>query len=411
MPSQTFGNPFIQGESVDDLRRSTQFWMERIFNHLDQIAGLRGTPTFYADIDANTKRITGLGKPVRSTDAERVDFSLRRVKEGGNFDAGGMNIENVHAATDMAQAVNLEQLRNEILATLASGLAAEPYVVATLSATLTAERVLTPELSVLTVTDNGAGSTIVVGIATNGVSDAKLRQGVATSVVGRSANSLGNVADIAAASDGQILGRFGTTVSFSATPNIATSVTVPLVIGGIAVGSSLDLKSTSGAGTTDFIRFLVGNNGATEAARILDNGNFGFGTISPGNRVEIGGTGASRLAITGGTATAAIDWALTSGWGANAIISAVSGNDVRGTVTVTTSVLDTPTLNPVITLTFKDGTWTNAPFAVSNINANGTGPMGASSCKTTATTLVLTYDGTPTALSALTYIFNYWVVA
>lgn len=46
-------------------------------------------------------------------------------------------------------------------------------------------------------------------LTANSVSDAKLRQGVATSVIGRSANTTGNVADIAASAAGQILVRTG----------------------------------------------------------------------------------------------------------------------------------------------------------------------------------------------------------
>lgn len=60
-----------------------------------------------------------------------------------------------------------------------------------------------------------------------------------------------------------------------------TSLTNPLLIGGTAVGSSLSLKSTSGVGTTDFIKFLVGNNGATEAARILHSGQVVIGDTAP----------------------------------------------------------------------------------------------------------------------------------
>ncbi len=137
-------------------------------------------------------------------------------------------------------------------------------------------------------------------------------------------------------------------------------------------------------------------------------------TMYPDGSLEIGaGTttlGKSRLGLTGGTAVATTDWALTAGWGAGATISAVTGNDSRGTVTVTTSIADTPALNPTITLTFKDGTWTSAPFAVANMNTASTGLLGAASSSTTATTLVIQFDGTPTALSANTYIFNYIVI-
>lgn len=49
----------------------------------------------------------------------------------------------------------------------------------------------------------GAGGDLTA----NSVTDAKLRQGAATSVIGRSANSTGNVADIAATVDDRVLGR------------------------------------------------------------------------------------------------------------------------------------------------------------------------------------------------------------
>jgi len=57
----------------------------------------------------------------------------------------------------------------------------------------------------------------------------------------------------------------------------------PAMIGGAEVGSSLTLQSTSGNGSADFIKFAVGNNGATEAMRVLNSGNVGIGTTSPAN--------------------------------------------------------------------------------------------------------------------------------
>lgn len=51
-------------------------------------------------------------------------------------------------------------------------------------------------------------------IGANKVTDAMLRQSAALSLVGRSANSTGNVADIAAASDGQVMRRSGTSIGF-----------------------------------------------------------------------------------------------------------------------------------------------------------------------------------------------------
>jgi Pectate lyase superfamily protein len=80
--------------------------------------------------------------------------------------------------------------------------------------------------------------------------------------------------------------------TFSASPVIGTSVTCPLFVGGSAVGSSLSLQSTSGVGTTDFIRFLVGNNGATEAMRILHSGSVvinGVSVVTAGDVFSVGG--------------------------------------------------------------------------------------------------------------------------
>lgn len=59
--------------------------------------------------------------------------------------------------------------------------------------------------------------------ANNSVTNARLRDSVATSVIGRSANSTGDPADIAAASDGQVLRRASGTLAFGqiATAGIA----------------------------------------------------------------------------------------------------------------------------------------------------------------------------------------------
>ena len=92
----------------------------------------------------------------------------------------------------------------------------------------------------------------------------------------------------------------GTVVAMQTAPTFITNITSPLVIGGTAVGSSLSLQSTSGAGTTDFINFKVGNNGATEAARIFHNGNVNIGnTTDSGSKFTVFG-GKSIFAGTGG---------------------------------------------------------------------------------------------------------------
>ena len=52
-------------------------------------------------------------------------------------------------------------------------------------------------------------------IATNGISNTLIRQSVGVSVIGRSANSTGNVADITASADGQVLLRAGGALTFT----------------------------------------------------------------------------------------------------------------------------------------------------------------------------------------------------
>lgn len=84
---------------------------------------------------------------------------------------------------------------------------------------------------------------------------------------------------------------------FDTTPTFTTNITAPLVIGGTGTTSTLTFKTTSGVGTTnaDMI-FQVGNNGATEAMRILNSGSVGIGTASPSSKLDITTNG-----ITAGT--------------------------------------------------------------------------------------------------------------
>ena len=68
---------------------------------------------------------------------------------------------------------------------------------------------------------NFNGSADVTAAATiqpNVVTDAKLRSGTACSVIGRSANTTGNVADIAASADNQVLRRVSGALGFSTIP-------------------------------------------------------------------------------------------------------------------------------------------------------------------------------------------------
>ncbi len=78
-------------------------------------------------------------------------------------------------------------------------------------------------------------------------------------------------------------------LAFATSPTFTTSIIDPLVIGGTGTTSTLTFKTTSGVGTTnaDMI-FQVGNNGATEAMRILNSGYVGIGTATPLTRLQVG---------------------------------------------------------------------------------------------------------------------------
>ncbi len=62
------------------------------------------------------------------------------------------------------------------------------------------------------------------------------------------------------------------------------------VAGGVFSSSFLTLKSTTANGTTDYIRLAVGNNGATEAMRVINNGNVGIGTTTPTYKLQVNGS-------------------------------------------------------------------------------------------------------------------------
>ncbi len=111
-----------------------------------------------------------------------------------------------------------------------------------------------------------------------------------------------------------------------------------------------------------------------------------------------------RLKATQGTALGAGDFALSAGWGDTpaASISAVVGTDQATTFTVSAGTANF-SANPTVTLTFKDLTWTSNPICVAN-RGNATAPTtGFATTTTTATTMVLTFQGTP---GAGTYLFN-----
>lgn len=99
-------------------------------------------------------------------------------------------------------------------------------------------------------------------IANNAVTNAKFRQSGALAVVGRSANSTGNVADIqGTASSGQVLRVSGTTLGFGtvATAGIANSAVTLAKIANAAANSKLLGSGATGSGSA-YTEITLGTN-------------------------------------------------------------------------------------------------------------------------------------------------------
>ena len=145
--------------------------------------------------------------------------------------------------------------------------------------------------------DGSSNVTAAATIQPNAVSNAKFRQSGALSVVGRSANSTGNVADITAGTNHQVLRRSGTSLGFGA---IALDQSA-------AVSGSLPV-SNGGTGQSSFAAGRVLFGGASigsDTALFWDNSNkrLGVNTTSPRERIEVNGNVRASLFI--GRATSA----------------------------------------------------------------------------------------------------------
>jgi hypothetical protein len=102
-------------------------------------------------------------------------------------------------------------------------------------------------------TFNTANFTVTAGdvaVATNGIANSNIRQSAGLSVIGRSGNTTGNVDDITAAADGDVLRVSGTTLGFGDV-SLTTGVTGTLPVGNGGTG----LTAVGGDGT------IIGSNG------------------------------------------------------------------------------------------------------------------------------------------------------
>lgn len=128
----------------------------------------------------------------------------------------------------------------------------------------------------------GFGTVATAGITDAAVTDAKLRNSVALSIIGRSANSTGVPADIATAADGDVLRRSGTTLGFgsifsSAIGDVVTARLLGRTTAGTGVAEQLTVGSnlTLGSGELRFAHWkpqtiMLNPTGSTAAPVTID---------------------------------------------------------------------------------------------------------------------------------------------
>jgi hypothetical protein len=123
-------------------------------------------------------------------------------------------------------------------------------------------------------------------VETNGITNAMLRQSAGLSVIGRSENTTGDVADVTAGTDHQVLRRSGTSVGFGAVAldqSAAVSGTLPVTSGG--------------TGQTSFTNgeLLIGNTTGNTLTKA---------TLTPGSGISItNGNGSITIAASGASGT------------------------------------------------------------------------------------------------------------
>jgi hypothetical protein len=241
------------------------------------------------------------------------------------------------------------------------------------------------------VTGSGTGS-FAATIANDAVTDGKLRNSAALSVIGRASNSSGDPADIAAGSDGHVLRRSGTSLGFGeiATAGIGDSQVTnaklansAITIAGTstALGASITLDTITGLSTTGVVKRTGANTLAIGSVDLTAEvtGDLPFSSfVQAGSAGFVGATGSG-------------DYAHRTPTQVTAALDAFVGDSGSGG---TKGLVPAPTTGDATKYLKGDGTWatvsaspagSTGDYQINNGGSFGAGVIAQSSGRLTAT--------------------------
>lgn len=236
-----------------------------------------------------------------------------------------------------------------VRATATKSPASGPYLTYASSVSLKNARVLTGTATVAV--DLATAGQAKVSVPDGSITDAKLRNSAATSVIGRSAGSTGAPADISAGSDGQVLRRSGGTLGFGDIPQSSVTGLVAALAGKDVLGAAWTAllgDGSDGAATLDgtatvawasksgsvytmtrdaWLTSLSVSTGVTlNLAGFLP---YVRGTVTNAGTIQAIGNAGSG--VTGGAAVSAVgSWGTNAGAGGNGASGTASGNNGAG---------------------------------------------------------------------------------
>jgi hypothetical protein len=170
-----------------------------------------------------------------------------------------------------------------------------------------------------------SGVSVTAIVINDSIDNTKIRNSAGMSVIGRSANTTGDPADIAAAADHNVLRRSGTTLGFGAINLASTNaVTGRLPFSNVTQGSALSVLGVTGNATADVASIAAG----TDHHVLRRSGTaLGFGLLVNNNVDAAAAIAFSKLQA--GTALSVLGRSANSNGAVNSIVAAADGHVLR----------------------------------------------------------------------------------